>query len=220
MAYHLWTEAETTELKMLFSEGKTSDEIGKALGRKRENVENKKKRLGLRNYSRQLWTEAETTELKMLFSEGKTSDEIGKALGRKRENVENKKKRLGLRNFSRQLWTDTETERLIELVRQGKTGYEIANALGKHYKAVSTKKKRLGLCKPNSYEIWSEWELLKLRRYCKRGYPLDRICTYFPNRTREMVRERVWKMTRYWFTPEQQEARRKSREHEMEWRVW
>ena len=167
-----------------------------------------------------LWTATETTELKRLFSEGKTNDEIAKALGRECNSVHTKKKRLGLRNYSRQLWTDAETERLIELVRQGKTGYEIANALGKHYKAVSTKKKRLGLCKPNSYEIWSEWELIKLRRYCKRGYPLDRICTYFPNRTRSMVRAKVWTMTRFWFTPEQQEERRLAKKREWQLRVW
>ena len=168
-----------------------------------------------------LWTESDITELKRLTSEGKTTGEVAKVLGRTYESVRNKKKKLKLRTFPFERWTEAETALLTELVRQGKTGYEIANALGRNYKAVSTKKKRLGLCKPTqSYEYWSEWQLHKLRRYCKKGYPLDRICTYFPNRTREAVRERVWSMTRYWFTPEQQEARRLSRKHEMEWRVY
>ena len=169
-----------------------------------------------------LWTEAEITELKRLFSEGKTTGEVAKVLGRKYESVRNKKKKLKLRTFPFERWTATEIELLTELVRQGKTGYEIANALGRHYKAVSTKKKSLGLCKPNSYsyEIWSEHELHRLRKYCKKGYSLDRIYTYFPNRTREAVRERVWSMTRFWFTPEQQEERRRAKEREWQWRVW
>ena len=172
-----------------------------------------------------LWTESDITELKRLTSEGKTTGDVAKVLGRKYESVRNKKKKLKLRTFPFEQWTATETELLIELVMKGKTGYEIAKALGRHYKAVSTKKKRLGLCKPNSYsyEIWSEHELHRLRKYCKKGYSLDRICTYFPNRSRFAVRERVWSMTRFWFTPEQQErAIRRHYREKREWqlRVW
>ena len=169
----------------------------------------------------QRWTEAEITQLKRLASEGKNTGEIAKVLGRKYESVRNKKKQLKLRTFPYQQWTDTETALLIELVREGKSGDEIAKALGKHYKAVSTKKKRLGLCKPTPlYEFWSEYELHRLRKYCKKGYSLDRICTYYPNRSRFAVRERVWSMTRFWMTPEQKEVRQLSRKHEMEWRVY
>ena len=168
----------------------------------------------------QLWTATDVTELKRLASEGKKTAEIAKVLGRKYESVRNKKKQLKLRTFPYPQWTDTETALLIELVREGKSGDEIANALGKHYKAVSTKKKRLGLCKPNIYEIWSEYQLHRLRRYCKRGYPLDKICAYFPNHTRHAVRERVWSMTRYWFTPEQKEERKRLKEKEWQLRVY
>ena len=168
-----------------------------------------------------LWTEAETAELKRLVGEGRTNDEIAKVLGRKYESVRNKKRELKLATFPKPRWTDTETARLIELVREGKTGYEIAAALGRNCKAVSTKKKRLGLCKPTLfYEFWSEHELRRLRRYCKKGYSLDRICTYFPSRIRRIVRDKVWKITRYWMTPEQKEERRLAKEREWQWRVW
>ena len=168
-----------------------------------------------------LWTEAEAAELKRLTSEGKNTGEIAKVLGRKYESVRNKKKKLNLRTFPFERWTATEIELLIELVRQDKTGYEIANALGRNYKAVNSKKKRLGLCKPTLfYEFWSEHELRRLRRYCKKGYSLDRICTYFPSRIRRVVRDRVWKITRYWMTPGQKEERRLAKEREWQWRVW
>ena len=168
------------------------------------------------------WTEAEITQLKRLVGEDKTANEIATALGRNKNSIDNQKRKLGLRKMvSYQIWTDTETACLTELLRQGKTGYEIAEALGRTYKSTETKKKRLGITKPTpSYAYWSEWEMLKLRRYCKRGYPLDRICTYFPNRSRKMVSHKVKQMTRYWFTPAQKEARRLAKEKEWEWRVW
>ena len=168
------------------------------------------------------WTEAEKTELKRLVGEGKTSNEIATALGRTSTSVNAQKKILGISNPDlQQKWTDTEITQLKNLISKGKTGYEIAEVLGRTRKSVYVMKQKLGLCKPTpSYDYWSEWELHKLRRYCKRGYPLHRICAYFPNRTRSMLQDRIYKMTRFWMTPEQKEERRLLKKREWQLRVW
>ena len=166
------------------------------------------------------WTDAEITELKRLVGEGKTAKEIATTLGRNTISIYDKKKKLGI-CIQTATWTDTEITQLKNLISQGKTGYEIAEALGRTRKSVYVMKHKLGLCKPTpSYDYWSEWELHKLRRYCKRGYPLHRICAYFPNRTRSMLQDRIYKMTRYWMTPEQQEERRLLKKREWLLRVY
>ena len=166
------------------------------------------------------WTEADITQLKRLVGEGKPNREIAHTLGRTLDSINIRKSKLGICSRKTQDWTKAETTRLTELLRQGKSGYEIADALGRTYKSVGSKKQELGITNPNPYEIWSEWELHRLRRYCKRGYSLDRIWAYYPNRTRCSVENRVKQMTRFWFTPEQKEARRLAKEKEWEWRVW
>ena len=126
------------------------------------------------------WTHAEIAELKRFVSEGKNGYEIADTLGKTYNAINAKKKKLGLCHpliSKRQEWTDTEITLFKVLIRQGeKTDGEIATALGRTYLSVSMKKIKLGLCKPTpSFQLWSEWDLIKLRRYCKRGYPLVSI---------------------------------------------
>ena len=116
-------------------------------------------------------------------------------------------------------WTHAEITQLKRLASKGKNNRQIAEILGKTDDAIRGRKFKLGITSKR-YSIWSEWELHRLRRYCKRNYPLDRIATYFPNRTRREVQERIWRMTRYWMTPEQQEERRLLKKREWQLRVW
>ena len=116
-------------------------------------------------------------------------------------------------------WTHAETTQLKRLASKGKNNRQIAESLGKTDDAIRGRKYKLGIT-GKRYSIWSEWELHRLRRYCKRNYPLDRIAIYFPNRTRRDVQQRIWKMTRFWQSPEERAIRKRYREKWMQWRVY
>ena len=50
-----------------------------------------------------------------------------------------------------------------------------------------------------NYQRWDEIDLARLRKYCKRGYSLELIYEKFPNRSLKAIKNRVKKMTRYWY---------------------
>ena len=115
-------------------------------------------------------------------------------------------------------WTEAEITQLKKLADEGKNNRQIAEILGKTDSAIRGRKYKLGIGR--RYTLWSEWDLHKLRRYCKRNYPLDRIAAYFPNRTRREVQLRISRMTRFWQSPEERAIRKRYRDKWMEWRVY
>lgn len=170
-----------------------------------------------------IWTDTEKTQLQTLVGRGIPAKQIADVLGKDVKSVYNQKVRLGLTvKQENHAWTEAETRLLERLVDAERTLQDIATVLGRPLHAVKRKKHRLGLTKPNrnGYQKWTAWELRKLRRYCERGYSLDRICTYFPSRNRKNVQSRIAKMTRYWLSPAEQADRKRLREKHMRWRVY
>ena len=176
-----------------------------------------------------LWTDAEITQLKRLVNERKTIAQMAAILGRPAPGVRDKKNRLGL-CIPPKLSSDCPKTlaQIIKFKMAGWHTHEVAKVFGSSTPSIS----RI-LCdngfkgvfraarqKETACDKWSEWDLIKLRRYCKKGYGIERICTYFRYRTRAAIRLRIWEMTRYWMTPEQQEERRLAKEREWQWRVY
>ena len=175
------------------------------------------------------WTKAERTQLKTLVNERKTAKEIGRILGRTHRSIDKAKRDMGI--YKPMLLLPDNPLHLAEVIKFKMAGWTLSE-IAAIYKCTSQNVSRVltlnGMVgfmrnRPNPqhpYTLWTEYEMYRLRKYCKKGYSLDRICTYFPRRSRESVEIRVRRMTRFWFTPEQKEARRLSKEKEWQWRVW
>ena len=67
---------------------------------------------------------------------------------------------------------------------------------------------------------WSELEIADLRKYLVKGCESKGIQMKFPHRGTDELEKKQAEITRYWFTPEQKEARRLAKEKEWQWRVW
>ena len=178
---------------------------------------------------RKRWSPAEKQRLKRLVSERKTAEDIAYILGKTHKSVSTQKERLGI--SKPMMLSPKNPLHLAEVIKFKMSGWnlkEIAKVYGCSIKKVSRMLTANGMSgfMPSSRTpenprcTWSEFELNRLRRYCKKKYSFDRICSYFPNRSRLAISVRIYKMTRYWFTPEQQKARRLAKEREWEWRVW
>ena len=175
------------------------------------------------------WTETEKTQLKRLVNERKTVKEIMRIMGRSRGAVDKAKTRYGIyKPMTLSPHNPLHVAEVIKFKMAGWTLEQIGEVYGfttSHVSQVLTRNGMVGFIPINDQcekprHIWSEYELHRLRKYCKKGYSLDRICTYYPNRTRRAIEVRIQKMTRYWMTPEQQEARRLAKEKEWQWRVY
>ena len=175
------------------------------------------------------WTPVEDTVLKQLVSERKKAAEIAKTLGRTADSVNNRKYVLRLQKP--QQFPEITPLRVAEIVKFKMAGWrhcDIAKVYGISIAEIS----RI-LCENGmkgtmrtfpKYQYprrqWSELGTHRLRECIKKGYSFDRICSYFPHRTPGAVRLKIWKITRYWLTPEQQEARGRAKEKEWQWRVY
>ena len=175
------------------------------------------------------WTEAEITQLKQLVKERKPVREIVHIMGRSYGAVNNAKTRNGIyKPMTLSRHNPLHVAEVIKFKMAGWTLEQIGEVFGFTIAHVSQVLRDNGMVRfmwiynqgEKPYRIWSEYELHRLRKYCKKGYSLDRICTYFPNRSRKAIECRIQKMTRFWFTPAQKEARRLAKEKEWEWRVW
>ena len=175
------------------------------------------------------WTKTEIRQLKRLVNKRKESKEIARILGKTQSAINKAKTRYGI--YKPRVLSPNNPLHLAEIIKFKMAGWtleRIAEAYGCTTSPVSNiliQNSMSGFMrqKPNytkPFESWGEYEMVKLRRYCKKGYSLDRICTYFPNRSRKAVQIRILQMTRFWFTPEQKEARRLAKEREWQWRVY
>ena len=138
------------------------------------------------------WTGIEITRLKNLVDEGRTNAEIAADLGRSFLAVLDKKRRLGLCTQQQKLaWNDPKL--LAEIIKFKMAGWRQAD-IAKAYD-VSEMSITHVLCRngfggflriaPKKLRKWSEFELAGLRRYVKKGYSFERICSHFPRRTPE-----------------------------------
>ena len=166
------------------------------------------------------WTGIEITRLKQLVDEGKTIAEIAADLDRAVSGVSDKKRRLGLCT-PRKLSTYC-PKTLAEILKFKMAGWnlkEIAKAYGSSESRISgilcaNGFKHFLWARPQytqPFRPWSELELHRLRQSLRKGYSLDRICTYFPFRSRGAIRKRARKITRYWLSPEQLAERERAR---------
>ena len=229
MAYKYWTEADITQLKRLVNKRVKVKEIARFLGKSVNAIEKIKTKHGIYKPMAKVWTHDEITQLKRLVNERKTVKEIVRIMGRSRSAVDKAKTRYGIyKPMTLSPHNPLHVAEVIKFKMAGWTLEQIGEVYGftiAHVSQVLTRNGMVGLMPINNQRekprhIWSEYELHRLRKYCKKDYSLDRICTYFPNRSRKAIECRIQRMTRFWFTPAQKEARRLSREHEMKWRVY
>ena len=175
------------------------------------------------------WTEADITQLKRLVNERKTAKEIGRILGRTHRAIDRRKRDMGL--YKPMMLSPHNPLHVAEVIKFKMAGWTLSEIAAiykcspQHVSRVLTLNGMVGFIRnpanpQRPYTYWTEYELHRLRKYCKKGYGLERICTYFPNRSHKAVRMRIFKMTRYWMTPEQQEERRLLKKREWQWRVW
>ena len=175
------------------------------------------------------WTETEKTQLKRLVNDRKTVKEIARIMGKSRGAVDNAKTRNGIyKPMTLSRHNPLHVAEVIKFKMAGWTLAQIGEVFGftiAYVSQVLTRNGMVGFIPINNQReeprpIWSEYELHRLRKYCKKGYSLDRICTYFPRRTRKAIECRIQKMTRYWQSPEERAIRKHCRDKWMEWRVW
>ena len=165
------------------------------------------------------WTNIEIARLKQLVDDGNlTTAEIAADLGRPVAGVTDKKLRLGLCTQHRKLsWSDPRL--LAEIIKFKMLGWrhaDIAKAYDVHEMCISHMLRRHGFggfrrATSTEHRRWSEFELAGLRKYVKKDYSFERICAYFPRRTPEAVKYRIWQMTRFWLSPEQLAEREQAR---------
>ena len=175
------------------------------------------------------WTEADITQLKRLVNERKTAKEIGRILGRTHRSIDRRKRDMGI--YKPMMLSPHNPLHVAEVIKFKMAGWTLSEIAAiykcspQHVSRVLTLNGMVGFIRnpanpQRPYTYWTEYELHRLRKYCKKGYGLERICTYFPNRSHKAVRMRIFKMTRYWMTPEQQEERRLLKKREWQLRVW
>ncbi len=159
------------------------------------------------------WTAAEDNTLRKLVAEGKTAADIAKVLtNRTIYAIHNRRGILGIhRPYKLSPRNPLRIAEVIKFKMAGWTHAEIAKVY-----CVSPAEVSSVLCsngmqkflwirrkhdKPRRY--WSETEVALLRKYLKKGYSLQQICSKFPARSPNSVRSKVIRITRYWLTPEQ-----------------
>ena len=176
-----------------------------------------------------LWTKTEIKRLKRLVNERKTNKEIGRILGRTQRAIEAKKVKHGI--YKPIPLSPNNPLHLAEVIKFKMAGWtltKIAKIYGctpQHVSRVLTFNGMVGFIRnpanpQHPYAFWTEYEVHRLRKYCKKGYGLDRICTYFPRRSRESVEIRIRNMTRYWQSPEERAIRKHYRDKWMKMRVY
>ena len=175
------------------------------------------------------WTHAEKTQLKRLVNDRKTAKEIGCILGRTHRSIDRKKRDMGL--YKPMMLSPHNPLHVAEVIKFKMAGWTLSEIAAiykcspQHVSRVLTLNGMVGFIRnpenpQRPYTCWTEYELHRLRKYCKKGYGLERICTYFPNRSHKAVRLRIFKMTRYWQSPEERAIRKHYRDKWMEWRVY
>ena len=175
------------------------------------------------------WTEAERTQLKMLVDQRKTDKEIGGILGRTHRGISAAKVKYGI--YKPPLLSPDNPLHLATVIKFKMAGWtlsEIAEIYGctpQHVSRVLVQNGMVGFMRnrPNPqylYAVWTELEIHRLRKLCRKRESLDRICPHFPRRSREAIEIRIRNLTRYWFTPEEQAERKRLRKKEMELRVY
>ena len=158
-----------------------------------------------------LWTHYEITRLRQLVSEGATSAEIGKILDRSTFSVNSKRQRLRiLVKGDILLMHDPKiVAQVLKFKLLGWSNGEVGKAFGIHENNISKFINRIGFTHRfraaraciNPYQRWTDFELHRLRKYLKKGYSLERIHTYYPNRTFRAVFQKAREIARHWGTP-------------------
>lgn len=154
-----YTKAEINEMKYLYKQGATDEEIAKTLGRTTAGVQRKRAKLGYTLYKKrqkrrnqnQRWTEAEDRKLLKLVSENSTWNFIAKELGRTKhairarhntlqknttptkltENLDKKRKekKTSRKDVGWKHWTKTEDKFIVKEMRLGRKPKQIAQVL-------------------------------------------------------------------------------------------
>ena len=175
------------------------------------------------------WTPIEDTVLKHLVSERKKVSEIAKILDRSVYSVNNRKNTLGLQKPHQ--FPEITPLCVAEIVKFKMAGWRHVDIAEVHGVSIAEISRilcengmkgmlRASLKHQHPYRPWSELGAHRLREYLKKDYSFERICMHFPHRTPCAIRLKIWKITRYWLTPEQKEERRRAKEKEWQWRVW
>ena len=175
------------------------------------------------------WTKREIARLKRLVDERKTVVEIARLLGRTDASITSMKEKMGI--YRPKPLSPDNPLHVAEVIKFKMAGWSL-EAIAKVYRyGVSHVSNMLTMngikgfmpgkrefVKP--YHYWSEFELHRLRGYCKREYKFDRICRLFPNRSRRAMIQRIQEMTRFWQSPAERKERKRLRDKWMEWRVY
>lgn len=177
-----------------------------------------------------IWTDYEIQRLEQLVSEGnRTNAQIAEILGRSMRSVASKRRLLALLTQPKRFRANA-PKLVAEVFKFRMAGWstaEIAKAFGTHQENVTKFIQRIGYSKRffikrprvNLYRYWTEIELHRLRKYLIKGYSVERIHTYFPNRTLNAVFQKAKVITRHWGTPEEQAEReafyKRSREKQL-----
>ena len=175
------------------------------------------------------WSKREIIRLKRLVDERKPVREIAILLGRTHAGISSMKTKMGI--YRPQPLSPGNPLHVAEVIKFKMAGWtlrEIAKVYGYGISHVSNMLRMNGMKgfmpagrkfeKP--YHYWSEFELERLRGYCKREYKFDRICGLFPNRSRRAITQKIQLMTRYWQSPAERAERQRLRDKWMEWRVY
>lgn len=139
-----WSPSEIAYIQKARATGVRPTEMAGVIGRSRDAICDKLKRLGLssnqgRGYKEGPWTDAEDAKLDAMVSAGERNMDIARALGRSTGAVA-----LRLANRRRadkaaqvSTWTKDEDERLNAMVAAGDSNADIATALGRSESAVA-----------------------------------------------------------------------------------
>ena len=187
------------------------------------------KKRGERQHPHQWWTEDEIEQLREWSAEGLTSKEIGKRLNRSVPAITASCLRHGIQKSSK--FPKRDPKILAQVIKFRMCGWrmvDIAFVFGTNLSQVCRLLRINGFRgrwhvapkKCEKYRRWSEVELARLRKCLKREYPLKQIQAEFPHRAEKGVEKQIKRMTRFWFTPEEQAERQALREKYLQWRVY
>jgi len=171
------------------------------------------------------WTHYEIKRLKQLVDEGKTNAEIAKVLNRSRYAVTSKRQRLGIVvspnkltrkdpqlvaqiiKFKMAEWKTADIAELFDTTADNIRHFLQSLGFSRHFKRVRT------LQKP--YQLWTDYQIHTLRKYLSKGYPLERIHTYFPSRSFSALEQKAREITKHWMPDAEFAEREKLR---LRWR--
>jgi len=180
-----WSNNEVAKLKTLYGTGYTLDEIARILGRTKNSINNKLRRIGMaKRFKERLWSKEDDKLLKELYPVLPVN-EVAKRLNRTVASVYNRAIRFGIRKVF--IWKKdgrdavrwSEEEEKILTKNSIFSASELAQILGRNEDAVRAKLRHLKLVRGNKKanfmgrkgerlikkELEMDWEIIKLGNY-------------------------------------------------------